>query len=84
MALRASRSTRTTHVITYKLHDLSAELRGVGGRQAPVSIPRGRGDGATYGAGPDPRAPTSPKEKEIYFPDLRLGSAIKVPTRDFR
>jgi hypothetical protein len=24
------------------------------------------------------------KPREIYIPDLRLGSGIKVPTRDFR
>ena len=81
---RIQREGGTTHVIAYKLHDLSAELRGVGGRDAPLSIPRGRGDGATHGAGPDPRTPSPPKAKEIYIPDLRLGSGIKVPTRDFR
>ena len=49
-----------------------------------VSIPRGRGDGATHGAGPDPRSAAPPKVRDIYVPDLRLGSGIKVPTRDFR
>ncbi len=81
---RIQREGGTTHVIAYKLHDLSAELRGVGGRDGPLSIPRGRGDGATHGAGPDPRTFSPPKAKEIYIPDLRLGSGIKVPTRDFR
>ena len=82
---RVQREGATVHVIAYQLHDLSAELRGVGGRDAPVLFPRGRGDGATHGGGaPDARDPTPPKVRDIYIPDLRLGSGIKVPTRDFR
>ncbi len=81
---RVQREGGTTHVIAYQLHDLSTELRGVGGRTAPVSIHRGRGDGATHGAGADPRSATPPKVRDIYMPNLRLGSGIKVPTRDFR
>ena len=81
---RVQREGGTTHVIAYQLHDLSTELRGVDGRTAPLSIPRGRGDGATHGAGSDPRSAAPPKVRDIYVPDLRLGSGIKVPTRDFR
>jgi error-prone DNA polymerase len=86
---RIQREGGTTHVISYKLHDLSAELRGVGGRsslgpQNHVSIPRGRGDGATHGGGPDARTSPMPRAKIDYNPDLRVGSGIKVPTRDFR
>ena len=60
----------------------------------------GRGDEAKHGGSPDPRddkalrhhpAATEPddtalgrKPRDIYIPDLRLGSGIKVQTRDFR
>ena len=81
---RVQREGGTTHVISHRLHDLSAELRGVGGRKDPVVIPRGRGDGATHGGSPDAREPAVPKVRDIYIPNLRLGSGIKVPTRDFR
>jgi error-prone DNA polymerase len=86
---RIQREGGTTHVISYKLHDLSDQLRSVGGRSSlgvhnAVSIPRGRSDGATHGGGPDVRIPRPPKPKEDFNPDLRLGSGIKVPTRDFR
>ncbi len=57
---RIQREGGVTHVVSYKLHDLSAELRSVGGSgnlgaHNHVSIPRGRGDGATHGGGPDAR-----------------------------
>jgi error-prone DNA polymerase len=60
----------------------------------------GRGDEAKHGGSPDQRddkplrrhpAATEPgdtalgrKPRDIYIPDLRLGSGIKIPTRDFR
>ncbi|MCQ8240495.1 hypothetical protein, partial [Rhizosaccharibacter radicis] len=64
-------------------------LRSVGQREGPFPITRGRGDGATFPAGPDPRhgpgaGPGGRAVRDIYIPDLRLGSGIKVPTRDFR
>ncbi|RJG53334.1 hypothetical protein D0Z70_16200, partial [Sphingobium terrigena] len=56
-----------------------------------------RGDGAKSGGGPDPRDPDSKllgrKAREIYIPDLRLGSGImpgkptegiEVKPRNFR
>ena len=49
-----------------------------------VSIPHGRGDGTTHGGGPDARVPSPPRPKEDYNRDLRVGSGIKVSTRDFR
>ena len=81
---RVQREGGTTHVVSYKLHDLSEQLREVGGSQGPVSLPRGRGDGAPNGAAPDSRIQYSPRAKEIFVSGLRLGSGIKVPTRDFR
>ncbi len=81
---RLQREGGTTHVIARELHDLSAELRGVGGRDQAVPIPRGRGDGATHPAAPDARDGTPNKVRDIFVPDLRIGSGIKVPTRDFR
>jgi error-prone DNA polymerase len=68
------------------LTDLSDLLRSVGERDEPFPLPHGRGDEARSGAGPDPReqAALGRKARDIYIPDLRLGSGIKVPTRDFR
>ena len=74
----------TTHVISHKLYDLTAELRGVGGLSDPLKITRGRGDGATHGAGPDARESSAPKVRDIYVPDLHISSGIKVSSRDFR
>jgi error-prone DNA polymerase len=62
----------------------------LGGEQdGPFPLAHGRGDGAMHpgtrdlrdgsGAGPGGRP-----VQDIYIPDLRLGSGIKVPTRDFR
>ena len=52
-------------------------------------IQHGRGDVATHPAARDPRdgpgaGPGGCKGRDIYVPDLRIGSGIKVPTRDFR
>jgi error-prone DNA polymerase len=42
------------------------------------------GDEAKTGGGPDSREALGRKARDIYIPDLRLGSGIKVQTRDFR
>ncbi len=85
---RVQREGEVVHMVAYRLIDLSAELRGVGERSGAFAMPRGRGDGATHPAGPDPReAPAQQgraKPRDIYIPDLRLEAGIKVPTRDFR
>lgn len=71
------------HLIARKLHDLSADLAGIGYRNAPFPLPHGRGDeGHTGGSGVDSRSP-QPKPRDIYVPDLSL-DAIKLRTRDFR
>ena len=84
---RVQREGEVIHVVTDRLEDLSDLLRSVGGRDLPIE--HGRGDGATHPAGRDPRegpgaGPGGRPVRDIYIPDLRLGSGIKVPTRDFR
>ena len=86
---RVQREGEVIHVITDRLEDLSDLLRSVGERNEAFPIQHGRGDGATHPAGRDPRegnsaGPGGHKARDIYVPDLRLGSGIKVPTRDFR
>ncbi len=85
---RVQREGDVVHVVAYKLLDLAEDLRGVGKKEGALTLPRGRGDGATHGGGPDARDPPTPKgrakPRDIYIPDLALGSGIKVPTRDFR
>ena len=81
---RVQREGEVVHIVTWKLGDLSADLRSVGQGAPELSVTRGRGDGATNGGGPDPREPSAPKVRDIFIPDLRIGSGIKVPTRDFR
>ena len=85
---RVQREGDVVHMVAYKLLDLSDELRAVGARGDAFTLPRGRDDGATHGGGPDARDARAPKgsakPRDIYIPDLALGSGIKVPTRDFR
>ena len=85
---RVQREGEVVHVVAYRLLDLSEELRAVGDRSGAFSMQRGQGDGATHGGGPDARDLPEPKgrakPRDIYIPDLALGSGIKVPTRDFR
>ena len=86
---RVQREGDVIHVVTDRLEDLSNMLRSVSERDEAFPITHGRGDGATHPAARDPR--TGPREapggrpvRDIFVPDLRLGSGIKVPTRDFR
>ncbi|MBC7800710.1 MAG: error-prone DNA polymerase, partial [Gemmatimonadaceae bacterium] len=82
---RVQRDTGVTHVITDRLEDLSDLLRTVGDRDAAFPLRHGRGDEATHGGSPDRRDPPLGREpRDIYIPDRRPGSGIKVPTRDFR
>ena len=86
---RVQREGEVIHVVTDHLEDLSDLLRSVGERDEPFPIVHGRGDGATHPAGRDPRtgagaALEGAPARDIYIPDLRLGSGIKVPTRNFR
>ncbi|MBV8615614.1 MAG: error-prone DNA polymerase, partial [Acetobacteraceae bacterium] len=61
---RVQREGAVVHVVTDRLEDLSALLRGIG---------QDTREGDAVG-----------RARDIYIPDLRLGSGIKVPTRDFR
>ena len=86
---RVQREGTVVHVVTDRLEDLSDLLRSVGERDEAFPIRHGRGNGVTHPAAPDPRnglgaAPAGRPVRDIYIPDLRLGSGIKVPTRDFR
>ena len=86
---RVQREGEVVHVVTDHLEDLSDLLRSVGDRDEAFPIRHGRGDGATHPAGKDPRSgpgagPGGRPVRDIFVPDLRLGSGIKVPTRDFR
>ena len=86
---RVQREGDVIHVVTDHLEDLSTLLRSVGDRAEAFPITHGRGDGATHPAGRDPRSgpgagPGGTPVRDIFVPDLRLGSGIKVPTRDFR
>ena len=77
------------HVITDRLEDLSDLLRSVGDRDESFPVTYGRGDGAMHPGAKDPRdgpgaGPRGRSVRDIFVPDLRLGSGIKVPTRNFR
>jgi error-prone DNA polymerase len=80
---RVQREGAVIHVVADRLEDLSGLLRGIGQRAPPA--PHGQGD---QPACPDGRcaheAAAIGPPRDIYIPDLRLGSGIKVPTRDFR
>ena len=82
---RVQREGEVVHLVAEHLIDLSELLRSVGDREEAFPLPHGRGDEARGGAGPDARAGAlGRRAREIYIPDLRLGSGIKIPTRDFR
>ena len=64
------------------LEDLSDLLRSVGEREEAFPIRHGRGDEATHPAGKDPRSgpgagPGGRPVRDIYVPDLRLGSSSR-------
>ncbi len=80
---RVQREGEVIHVVTDRLEDLSALLREVG--QDALPVPHSDGDQPTDLGGPDAREAASiGPSRDIYISDLRLGSGIKVPTRDFR
>ena len=95
---RVQREGEVVHVIAHRLDDLSPLLATVGARDDVDDVYRvSRADVVKHGMGPDPRdvaqRPLGRAAREIYIPDLRLGSGIlpgqpeegiKVKTRDFR
>ncbi len=75
---RVQREGDVIHVVTERLDDLSDLLRSVGQRHEAQEEPPGQGEVPAQGE------PVARKARDIYIPDLRLGSGIRVPTRDFR
>jgi error-prone DNA polymerase len=77
---RIQREGDVVHLIAHRLYDLSNALAEIGDRDDAFPLPHGRGDeGHTGGTGPDPRSQpkSAPKPRDIFIPDLRLGSGIK-------
>ena len=95
---RVQREGDVIHIVAQRLDDLSALLASVGDRGDVAGIYRlAPADGAKNGGGPDPRdpleRPLGRAPRDIYIPDLRLGSGIipgqptegiKIKPRDFR
>ncbi len=95
---QVQREGEVIHVIAQRLDDLSPLLASVGGRADVANVYRmACADGAKNGGGPDYRDPNERPlgkgPRDIYIPDLRLGSGIipgqategiKVKPRDFR
>jgi error-prone DNA polymerase len=80
---RIQREGEVVHLIAHRLTDLSSQLARIGERDAAFPLPRGRGDEAKSGGGPDPREALGRKPRDIYVPDRHIDT-IKVKTRDFR
>ena len=85
---RLQREGEVIHVVTNTREDLPDMLRCGGKHDESFPIVHGRGDGATHPAGRGSRiGPGAMLEmltrRDMYIPDLRLGSGIKVATRDF-
>ena len=84
---RVQREGEVVHIIAQRLEDLTGLLDSVGGREGAFPLRHGRGDEAKHPSGKDPRGGAGagpPPARDITIRDLRLGSGIKVPTRDFR
>ncbi|MDQ0249598.1 error-prone DNA polymerase [Sphingomonas kyeonggiensis] len=95
---KVQREGDVIHVIAERLDDLSSLLASVGSRREVADIYRvARADVVRHGQGTDPRDPAERplgrNPRDIYIPDLRLGSGIipgqptegiKIKPRDFR
>ncbi|RYD45598.1 MAG: DNA polymerase III subunit alpha [Sphingomonadales bacterium] len=95
---QVQREGEVIHVIAQRLDDLSPLLASVGNRSDVADVYRvSRADVVKSAVGPDPRDPGSKPlgrhPRDIYIPDLRLGSGIipgqptegiKIKPRDFR
>ncbi|MBO9623937.1 MAG: error-prone DNA polymerase [Sphingomonas sp.] len=91
---RVQREGDVIHVVAQRLDDLSSLLASVGQRGQSTDVyPVSRADVVKHGMGPDPRDPLGKAPRDIYIPDLRLGSGIvpgqptegiKIKPRDFR
>lgn len=95
---KVQREGEVIHVIVDRLDDLSPLLASVGSRDDVADVYRvARADVIKHGMSPDPRdpgeRPLGKGPRDIYIPDLRLGSGIipgqptegiKIKPRDFR
>ena len=82
---RVQREGQVVHLVAEHLIDHSDLLRTVGMRDEPLPLPRGRGDEASGGGGPDERVPALGRRvQDIFIPDLYVESGLKVRARDFR
>ena len=84
---KLQREGEVIHVVADHLTDLSHLLRSVGARDGGFPLQHGRGDQVKHGGGPDHREGKGIGDRpirDLFDPDPRLGSGIKVPTRDFR
>ena len=82
---RVQREGQVVHLVAEHLIDHSDLLRTVGMRDEPLPLPRGRGDEASGGGGPDERVPALGRRvQDIFIPDLHVESGLKVRARDFR
>jgi error-prone DNA polymerase len=82
---RIQREGEVVHLVAQRITDLSADLAGVGSRDAAFPVPHGRGDQVRNGGdGPDPRElpPKGMRTRDIYIPDLHIDT-IKVKARNF-
>ncbi len=77
---RVQREGEVVHLIALTVTDLSDTLHLVG----DLDLPQSQGGEVRCGGEPDLRTPVDGSPRDIYVPGLRLSSAIKVPTRDFR
>jgi error-prone DNA polymerase len=68
---RVQREGQVVHIIADTLFDLSDMLRSIGDRDQPFPVRHGRSDDGH----PDPRESIG-RPRDIYIPDLRLGSGI--------
>ena len=94
---RVQREGEVIHVVAQRLEDMSGLLASVGERADLASVYRvSPADVAKHGMGPDPRDPAGRPlgraPRDIYIPDLRLGSGIvpgeqtegiKIKSRNF-
>jgi error-prone DNA polymerase len=95
---QVQREGEVIHVVVQRLDDLSDMLSSVGDRTDVASVyPVSRADVVKNSMAPDPRDPAERglgrKPRELYDPDLRLGSGIipdeptdgiKIRPRNFR
>jgi error-prone DNA polymerase len=83
---RVQREGEVVHVVAMRLHDLSGELAGLGGREAAFPLPHGRGDEFHHGsAGADARnqPPRLTGTRDILIEPNHFDT-LKVKARDFR